>query len=115
MGGFFIRFKNFDKVFCVESNAMGIGIPLWYMICSSDKGSHHEQVALETCLKVIFARMPRVRPNAIVIDKSWTSYNAISNVIAQDRESLTFMYMDAIQGISQERDMTCTTCRFILM
>ena len=25
-------------------------------------------------------------PNVIVIDKSWTSYNAISNVIAQDNE-----------------------------
>ena len=71
----------------IAPNAMGVGIPLWYMICSSDKGSNHEQVALETCLKVIFARMPRTRPNAIVIDKSWTSYNAISNVIAQDRES----------------------------
>ena len=31
--------------------------------------------------------MPRVRPNAIVIDKSYTSYNAISNVIAQYHES----------------------------
>ena len=47
------------------------------MICSSDKGSNHEQVALETCLKVIFVRMPRVRPNVIVIDKSWTSCVAI--------------------------------------
>ena len=71
----------------VAPNAMGVGIPLWYMICSSDKGSNHEQVALETCLRVIFARMPNVRPNAIVIDKSWTSYNAISNVVATDRLS----------------------------
>ena len=47
----------------------------------------YEQVALETCLKVIFARMPRVRPNVIVIDKSWTSYDVISNVIDQDHES----------------------------
>ena len=71
----------------VAPNAMGIGIPLWYMLCSSDKGSNHEQVALETCLRVIFARMPTVRPNAIVIDKCWTSYNAITNVVATDRQS----------------------------
>ena len=73
----------------VAPNAMGIGIPLWYMICSSDRASNHEQVALETCLKVIFSRMPKVRPNAIVIDKSWTSYNAISNVVAQDQQCWT--------------------------
>ena len=66
---------------------MGIGIPLWYMICSFEKGSNYEKVALETYLKVIFVRSPKVRPNVIAIDKSWTSYNVISNVIAQDHES----------------------------
>ena len=53
----------------VAPNTMGIGIPLWYMICSSEKRSNHEQDALETCLGVIFARMQNVRANAIVIIK----------------------------------------------
>ena len=71
----------------VAPNAMGIGIPLWSMLCSSDKGSNHEQVALEAFLRLIFARMPTVKPNAIVIDKCWTSYNAITNVVATNRQS----------------------------
>mgnify|MGYP007130482733 CR=1 FL=1 len=50
-------------------------------------GSNHEQFALETCLKVVFTRMPKVRPNAIVIDKCYASHNGISNLVAQDCES----------------------------
>ena len=49
--------------------------------------ANNEQVALQTCLRVMFERMPNVRPNALVIDKSWTSYNAITNVVATDRQS----------------------------
>ena len=63
---------------------MGVGIPLCYMLCSSDCGSNHEQIALEITLKIIFKRMESERPNATVIDKSWTKYNAIRNVITED-------------------------------
>ena len=54
----------------VTPNTMGIKIPLGYMICSFGRGLYYQQKSLETWLEVIFARMTRVRPNAIVIDKS---------------------------------------------
>ena len=61
-------------------NNIGLGIPLWYILCSSDSGSNHEQIALEMTLRIIFKRMESLRPNAIVKDKSWKEYNAITNV-----------------------------------
>ena len=66
----------------------GHGNPtLVYIVCSFDRGSNHKQIALETCLKLIFAIMPTMRPNAIVIDRYWTQYNVISYVIAQHPHS----------------------------
>ena len=65
----------------VAPTSMGFGILLWYMIHGSGKGPNHEQFALETCLRVIFTRMFKVRPNAIVIDECWRSYNVIPNVV----------------------------------
>ena len=50
---------------------------------------NHEQDTLETCLTVILARVPKMRPNTIMIDKCWTSYNAISNVVVANRQSWT--------------------------
>ena len=47
---------------------------------------------METCLKVIVAKMLSVRPNVIVIDKSWIEYNVITNVITQDLQSLIVAY-----------------------
>ena len=86
---------------------MGIGIPLWYMLCSSDKGSNHEQVALETCLRVIFARRPTVRPNAIVIDKCWTSYNATTNVVATVHQ-----YWIVVNGQRSQTHCRLLLCQF---
>ena len=40
----------------VPTNKQGMGIPLWYMIYTSD-GYRHEQYALEVTLKVMFERM----------------------------------------------------------
>ena len=52
----------------VAPNEKRVGIPLWYMLCTNDAGSHHEQLALEMTRKKIFQRMKGVRPNALVID-----------------------------------------------
>ena len=52
----------------VAPNEQGVGIPLWYMLCTNDAGSQHEQLALQMTLKFIFERMEGVRPNALVID-----------------------------------------------
>ena len=41
----------------VAPNEQGVGIPLWYMLCTNDAGSQHEQLALEMTLKFIFERM----------------------------------------------------------
>ena len=60
----------------VALNEQTIGIPLWYMLCTNDAGSHHEQLAL-----VIFERMKGVRPNVLVIYQCWVEYIALKNVI----------------------------------
>ena len=46
-----------------------------------------KEMAIETCLKVIFAMVPIIKPNAIVNDKYQALCNVISNVIAQDNQS----------------------------
>ena len=68
----------------VAPNEQGVGIPLWYMLCTNDAGYHHEQLALEMTLKKIFERMKGIRPNALVIDKCWVEYIALKNVITSD-------------------------------
>ena len=68
----------------VAPNKQGVSIPLWYMLCTNDAGSHQEQLALEMTLKFIFERMEGVRPNALVINKYWVEYIALKNVITAD-------------------------------
>jgi hypothetical protein len=55
------------------------------MLCSTDKGSGQEGVALQLNLKAVFDRLGDVRPNAIVIDKRNIEYNALMNVIEHDK------------------------------
>jgi hypothetical protein len=66
-------------------NFQGIGMPIFLMLCSADKGSGQEGVALELTIKAVFDRLGDVRPNAIVIDKSNTEYNALMKVIEHDK------------------------------
>ena len=68
----------------VAPNKSGVGIPLWYMLCSSKAGSNNEKDALEMTLRLVFKRMGSIRPNAIVIDKSWLEFNAIKKVVESD-------------------------------
>ena len=65
----------------VAPNAQGIDIPLWYMLCTNDLGSRHEQFTFEMTLKIIFERIEGIRPNALVTDKSWIEYTSLTNVI----------------------------------
>ena len=60
-----------------------MGIPLWYMLCTS-YGYRHEQYALAVTLKVIFEGMNDIRPNALVIDKSNTELNVLINIVKSD-------------------------------
>jgi hypothetical protein len=55
------------------------------MLCSTDKGSGQEGVALQLNLKAVFDRLGDVRPNAIVIDKRNIEYNALMIVIEHDK------------------------------
>ena len=84
----------------VAPNNMGVGIPLWYMLYCSNQGSKHEQFALETCLKIIFARMLSLRPNVIMIDKSWIEYNAIPNVT-------TYAPQSWVDVVSKKKHKSC--------
>ena len=61
-------------------------------------------MAIETCLEVIFAKVSKLKPHVIVIDKDRTPYNVVSSVIVQDSESLIVA--------NGERSQTC--CHLLL-
>ena len=65
-------------------NTRMLGMPIFLMLCSADVDKGHEVVALRLTLKAIFEKMGQVRPNAIVIDKSKTEYNAFKYIIDRD-------------------------------
>lgn len=68
----------------VLPNQLGMGIPIWLMMCTSDVGTQHESIALEITIRMIFLRMKGVRPAAIVIDKSPQELHPILKVINED-------------------------------
>ena len=65
-------------------NSRGLGMPIFFMLCSSDVKSGQESMALKLTWKVVFDKMGSVRPNAIIIDKCMTEFNALKNVIDED-------------------------------
>ena len=65
-------------------NSRGLGMPIFLMLCSSDVKSGQESMALKLTLKAVFDKMRSVRPNAIVIDKCMTEFNALKNFIDED-------------------------------
>ncbi|MCO5559504.1 hypothetical protein L7F22_013105 [Adiantum nelumboides] len=52
-----------------------------------DLGYHHDVMALEMTLQIVFARMGNIRPSAIVIDKSQQELEAIVKVVDDDPHS----------------------------
>ena len=66
----------------VAPNQSGIGMPLWYILCSSETSSGEDQAALAMTLTIVFKRMSKVGPNAIVIDKSLTEFGSIQNFVS---------------------------------
>ncbi|MCO5585796.1 hypothetical protein L7F22_039732 [Adiantum nelumboides] len=68
----------------VLPNQLGVGIPIWFMLCTCDVGAHHEVIALEMTIKRIFSRMANVRPSALVIDKSQQELDALLRVVNED-------------------------------
>ncbi|MCO5578720.1 hypothetical protein L7F22_032565 [Adiantum nelumboides] len=65
-------------------NQLGVGIPIWFMLCTCDVGARHEVIALEITIKRIFSRMANVRPSALVIDKSQQELDALLRVVNED-------------------------------
>ena len=53
-------------------NKVGLGMPVFLMICSNDNESGQVGTALYLTLKVVFGNMGSIWPNAIVIDKDKT-------------------------------------------
>ena len=35
-------------------NQLGTGIPIWLMMCTSDSSTHHESIALEISITMVF-------------------------------------------------------------
>ena len=68
----------------IAPNEQVVVIPRWYMRCTNETRSQHEQVTLQITLKIIFERMQGVRPKALVIYKSWIEYISLKNVIEVD-------------------------------
>ena len=54
-------------------------MPLYVIVAPNEK------FALEITIKIIFERLEGIRPNALVIDKSWIEYISLKNVIKIDR------------------------------
>ena len=65
-------------------NGRGLGMPIFIMLCLSDVKSGQESMALKLMMKVVFYKMGSVRPNAIIIDKCMTKFNALKDVIDED-------------------------------
>jgi hypothetical protein len=59
-------------------------MPIFFMLCSADVGSKHESMALKLTLTTVFRKMEGIRPNAIVIDRSWNEYHSFKEVIDHD-------------------------------
>lgn len=68
----------------VLPNQLGMGIPIWFMLCTSDVGGRHEIIALELTLRKVFSKMGHIRPSALVIDKSQQELEALLNVVEDD-------------------------------
>ena len=84
-----------------------MGIPLWYMLCTS-YGYRHEQYALAVTLKVIFEGMNDIRPNALVIDKSNTELNVLINIVKSDPKC----WSNVGGGDMQQTKCFVLLCRF---
>ncbi|XP_024531422.1 uncharacterized protein LOC112346522 isoform X1 [Selaginella moellendorffii] len=66
-------------------NQDGIGMPVFFMMCSADTGSRHESIALKLALTAVFKQLS-VRPAAILIDKSRLSFDALFSVVSRDEK-----------------------------
>jgi hypothetical protein len=54
------------------------------MLCSNDKNSGHEKIALQLTMTKVFEILEDIRPNAIVVDKNKTEYDSYKAVIEKD-------------------------------
>ena len=68
----------------VLPNQLGVGMPIWFMLCTCNAGAHHEVIALEKTLHILFSRMRQIRPAALVIDKSQQELEALLKVVNED-------------------------------
>jgi hypothetical protein len=73
----------------IVPNQDGIGIPVFYMLCSNDPQGGHEGVAIDIALFHVFESLGEIRPSAIIIDKHKTSLNAIQSVVSNDANCWT--------------------------
>ena len=51
---------------------MTAGMPIFYMLCSKEKGQGHQCIAIEIALEYVFKNIGNVRPITILIDKYMT-------------------------------------------
>ena len=59
-------------------------MPIFYMLCSKDKGQGHQGIAIEITLEYVFKNIGNVRPSAILIDKDMTFLNVITTIMRND-------------------------------
>ena len=68
----------------VVPNQDGKAMPVFYMLCTKDKGGGHEGIAIELAFTYVFLNIGDVRPSAVIIDKHLISLNAIRCVVNND-------------------------------
>ena len=65
-------------------NEKGIGMLVFLMLCSYDKNSGHEEIALQLTMTKVFEVLEDIRSNAIVIDRNKTEYDSYKAVIEKN-------------------------------
>lgn len=75
---------DFPLFGAVLPNQLGHAMPIWFMVCSDNKGKGHQTIALRLTFWVVFNRLGCLRPRALVIDKSIVELQAIADVVATD-------------------------------
>ena len=86
--GYWFYFQ--DQLVCVVSlcryvpQCRGYEMPTYLTILSADVNSGQEGRALRFCLQEVFKHLGSIRPDATMIDKDPTEYNAFRDVINED-------------------------------
>ena len=86
----------------------GVGIFVFYMLCSNDMKQGHEGLAIEIVLTHVFKSLEKIKSFVIVINKHKTSFNAIQNIV--NNELYCWTYEEGTKIQTGENVLLCHFC-----